>query len=281
MLPEEAKQRRNRLIHTFGNLTLVTGKLNPSMSNSSWDTKKKALSEHGAFALNRQLCALVSWDDAAIEQRAAELFNLANTIWPKPVVAKAIGESGKQRTVAIVLTRSSSQDETSTSTEPEGDQNRPERHSLRKKFWEGLISRAKAMNTRHGNIAPGEYSWIAAGSGVRGCPFTYAIGQHEGRVELFIDRGPGKKEENKRMFDWLHNHKSEIEQAFGGGLDWQRLDDKQGCRIAHTITVGGWRSDESKWPGIHEAMIDAMARLEKALTPLLPKLNAEFASQDA
>jgi len=154
----------------------------------------------------------------------------------------------------------------------------PERHSLRKKFWQGLITRAKAKNTRHGDIAPSEYSWIAAGSGVRGCPFTYAIGQNEGRVELFMDRGTGKADENKRMFDWLLKHKSEIEQAFGGVLDWQRLDDKQGCRIAHALTVGGYRSDVSKWPGIQDAMIDAMTRLENALTPLLPKLNAEFAS---
>lgn len=84
MLPEEAKERRNRLIHTFGNLTLVTGKLNPSMSNSSWETKKKALSEHGTFALNRKLCGLDAWDDGAIEHRAAELFHFAMAIWPKP-----------------------------------------------------------------------------------------------------------------------------------------------------------------------------------------------------
>jgi uncharacterized membrane protein len=64
-------------------------------------------------------------------------------------------------------------------------------------------------------------------------------------------------------------------------LFWQRLDDKQACRIAHTLTVGGYRSDESKWPGIQDAMIDAMTRLEKALAAHLPKLNAEFASEGA
>jgi hypothetical protein len=114
---------------------------------------------------------------------------------------------------------------------------------------------------------------------VRGLPFTYTIGQEAGTVELYIDRGSGKKEENKRMFDWLLKHKNEIEQAFGGGLDWQRLDDKQACRIVHTLTLGGWKSDESKWPAIQDAMIDAMARLEHALAPHLLKLNKEFASE--
>src|SRR5262249_9989579 len=34
---EEAEQRRDQLIHTLGNLTLVTRKLNPSMSNRGWE----------------------------------------------------------------------------------------------------------------------------------------------------------------------------------------------------------------------------------------------------
>jgi hypothetical protein len=88
---EEARERRNRLIHTFGNMTLVTGKLNPSMSNSAWETKRAALSEHGAFTLNRRLCALKTWDEAAIERRAGELFALAKEVWPRPVAPTAPG----------------------------------------------------------------------------------------------------------------------------------------------------------------------------------------------
>ena len=61
-------------------------------------------------------------------------------------------------------------------------------------------------------------------------------------------------------------------------MSWQRLDDKQACRIAHTLALGGYRSDESKWPGIQDAMIEAMTRLENALMPYLEKLKTEFAS---
>jgi uncharacterized protein (DUF1810 family) len=102
---EEAKQLRDQLLHTFGNLTLVTGMLNPAMSNSAWTTKKAALSEHGAFALNRKitLCALPTWDETAIKHRAVELFHLAKTIWPKPVAAGTIEESVEQRTLDALL----------------------------------------------------------------------------------------------------------------------------------------------------------------------------------
>jgi hypothetical protein len=157
----------------------------------------------------------------------------------------------------------------------------PKRYGLRKKFWSGLLTRPKTKATRHANIAPGEYSWIAAGSGVRGAPFTYSIGQNEGRVELYIDRGAGTKDENKRMFDWLQKHKNEIEQAFGCELVWQRLDEKQGCRIAYNATAGGWKSDESKWPEIQDAMIDAMTRLETALAPHLGNLKSALPSLTA
>ena len=154
-----------------------------------------------------------------------------------------------------------------------------ERYSLRLKFWGSLLNRPNAKATRHANNKPGKYSWIAAGSGVKGLPFQYVIGQHEGRVELFIDRGADAgKEGSKGIFDTLHSHKAEIEQSFGGVLSWERLEDKRACRIAFTTTAGGWRSDEAKWPAIQDAMIDAMIRLEQALTPHLEKLKTELAS---
>jgi len=144
-----------------------------------------------------------------------------------------------------------------------------------KRFWEGLLSRPKAKGTRHANTSPVEYGWIAAGSGVRGVPFTYVIGKDEARVEIYIDRGTGRAAENKRIFDLLREHQGEIEAAFCGGLSWQRLDDKGACRIAYILTAGGYKSDESKWPDIQDAMIDAMIRLEKALTPHLESLSEE------
>jgi hypothetical protein len=162
-----------------------------------------------------------------------------------------------------------------------GLRHQAERDALRKRFWQGLLSRPKAKNTRHANIKPGGYSGIAAGSGVKGLPFVYVIGQDEGRVELWIDRGAGKATENKDIFDRIRAAKDEIETAFGGELDWQRLDDKQGCRIAYATTAGGYRSDEAKWPQIQDAMIDAMSRLEKALTPHLTNLKTELAAEGA
>jgi Domain of unknown function (DUF4268) len=174
------------------------------------------------------------------------------------------------------------QDQTNTSPEQQREQERPERYGLRERFWEGLLSRPKIKTTRHANIAPnGESSWIAAGTGVRGLPLQYVIGQDECRVELYIDRGSDLAKANKRIFDRLCAQKKEIDGSFGSELSWQRLDDKRACRIAYTLAVGGYKSDESKWPEIQDAIIDAMIRLEKALIPHLEKLKTELASEGA
>jgi hypothetical protein len=159
--------------------------------------------------------------------------------------------------------------------EQRGRKERAEQYGIRRRFWQGMLARAALRTPLHANNSPGEYHWVGASSGVRGLSFNYLIRQDGATVELYIDRGA--EETNKPLFDRLLACKEEIERAFGGELSWQRLDAKRSCRIAHTITPGGWRSDESQWPEIHEAMVDAMIRLEKAMKPHIATLKSEFA----
>ena len=148
-----------------------------------------------------------------------------------------------------------------------------ERHILRRKFWTSLLERAKAKTKLHAGVSPSVYGWIATGAGKGGLAYTYAITQHDSKVELFISRGKGSQEENKVIFDTLKEHQQEIEEPFGGPLAWERLDTKQACRIAKYFGLGGYRDEESKWPSIQDAMIDGMIRLEKGLHPQIAKLK--------
>ena len=81
---DEAESTLNRLIHSFGNLTLLTYKLNPSVSNGDWATKKSAIRKHSILMLNKQLDDYSVWDEKQIEARGKELFRLAKKIWPAP-----------------------------------------------------------------------------------------------------------------------------------------------------------------------------------------------------
>jgi uncharacterized protein with ParB-like and HNH nuclease domain len=49
----EATTKRDRVKHTFGNLTLLTQPLNSSVSNSAFERKKPEISKNSALALNR------------------------------------------------------------------------------------------------------------------------------------------------------------------------------------------------------------------------------------
>ena len=81
---EEAEVRRDRLLHTMGNLTLLTKKLNPKVSNGPWDEKRAAILEHSALTLNRKLQDHLEWSEEAIIRRGKELFEVATQVWPFP-----------------------------------------------------------------------------------------------------------------------------------------------------------------------------------------------------
>jgi hypothetical protein len=83
--PGKAVEAREQLIHTVGNLTLVTGKLNPSLSNAGWAEKRAAIRQHTALTLNREVQDSDVWDEDTIRRRGHELFDGARTIWPHPV----------------------------------------------------------------------------------------------------------------------------------------------------------------------------------------------------
>ena len=79
---EDATQKRESLLHTLGNLTLVTGKLNSALSNGAWGAKLPEIKSYAAIHLNRNLPA--NWNEAAIQKRGARLAKLALEIWPAP-----------------------------------------------------------------------------------------------------------------------------------------------------------------------------------------------------
>lgn len=146
-----------------------------------------------------------------------------------------------------------------------------ERFVLRRNFWTQLLDRAKSRTSLHANISAGQHNWIGTGAGKSGLGYNYVIRQHDGQVELYIDRGD--EAENKAIFDTLAQARVSIEETFGGPLSWQRLEGKRACRVCYAVDTGGYR-DEDRWAAIQDVMIDAMIRLEKAFKPYVAKLRA-------
>lgn len=80
-----ARMERDAVIDVFGNLTLLTGPLNTSVSNGPYSKKMVAVRSHSSLALNRELNAYDEWTETTIAQRGALLFATARTIWAAPV----------------------------------------------------------------------------------------------------------------------------------------------------------------------------------------------------
>ncbi len=75
---------RQEAINKMGNLTLLTQKLNTSVSNGPFATKLPAVKAHAALTINRDLHAYDRWDEETILKRGQSLFELARRIWPGP-----------------------------------------------------------------------------------------------------------------------------------------------------------------------------------------------------
>jgi Domain of unknown function (DUF4268) len=146
-----------------------------------------------------------------------------------------------------------------------------ENSSRRFRFWDALLKLAKTKTKLHANISPANESWIAASAGKSGVTFNYTLRKHDASVELYIYRQDAI-DETKAIFDKLAAQRTAIEMSFGAPLDWQRRDGKAGSRIEKRLNLGGYL-DEAKWPEVHLALADTMARLEQAMKPHIVQLQ--------
>ncbi|MXY53821.1 MAG: DUF4268 domain-containing protein [Gammaproteobacteria bacterium] len=137
------------------------------------------------------------------------------------------------------------------------------------RFFEGLLERAKARTQLHANVSPGKAHWVGAGAGISGLTFNYVARRHNAVVELYIDTPDS--DANKHMLQTLFEKKEEVEDAFGGPLEWDSKDDRRSCRVRKTFARGGVR-DEGDWDAIHDELAEGMGNLEKALRPHLKAL---------
>ena len=82
---ESPEQRRDRILHSIGNLTLIGRNLNIKLKNSAWQTKKSLLQEHSKLYLSNDLLEHSGdWDEEAIQERSEHIAQIALDIWPGP-----------------------------------------------------------------------------------------------------------------------------------------------------------------------------------------------------
>lgn len=83
----EAREARQRLLHSIGNLTLVTPGFNSSLSNVAFRLKRPEIAANSSLMLNayfQKFADTDTWDEASIVARAETLFERARAVWPHP-----------------------------------------------------------------------------------------------------------------------------------------------------------------------------------------------------
>ena len=134
---------------------------------------------------------------------------------------------------------------------------------LRFDFWKSLIERRRNMADVYEDISPSTYNFIGKEAGRGGLYFYFTITNNFGQVKLYIDRGKDKKEENKKVFDSLFEHKKGIEEIFGEELSWDRRDTQIFSEIRKRYKFSTL-NDRTTWGEIQKKMIEGMVRLEAA-----------------
>ena len=77
----DATRRRDKVVQTMGNLTILSQALNASESNLGWTEKRPALQKHSLLPINQNIASQAKWDESSIRARGLELYDHAQRIW--------------------------------------------------------------------------------------------------------------------------------------------------------------------------------------------------------
>lgn len=144
-------------------------------------------------------------------------------------------------------------------------QDRSDRRTLRLQFWEALLARARPRTISHAGRSGTTGRSLSGSIGRTGFVPSYVVRRDDTHVELRISFGAGQAARNKAAFHALQVQKDAVERDFGKELDWQERPDGDGCLIRYAIEGGGYSSPIDQWPQVHDRMIDAMMRLDRAM----------------
>ncbi|QOI99905.1 MAG: DUF4268 domain-containing protein [Phycisphaeraceae bacterium] len=143
------------------------------------------------------------------------------------------------------------------------------RHSQRRAFWTVVLPEVKRETGRFTNWAPPDGEWLASGLGVKGVRVVIRVKRDNCAADCYIDAGPGSRDWNKAVFDWLYARRAEIDAAFGPGLEWHRMDNRQASSLTVYPVDVGYTSAPDQWPEAARGLSACVQRMYTALRPHL------------
>jgi len=143
-----------------------------------------------------------------------------------------------------------------------------ERGLANQRFFEAVLAEFKRLRpgmTSASKVAAGSYAGMAAGR--TGFSLSWVFGgQGRLRVELYIDTGD--RDQNKGFFDALYARRDDLSAALGGGVVWERLDEKRASRVSvHRVVPPTPSPDENL--DLRSWAVETMVRWNDVLRPVI------------
>ena len=129
-------------------------------------------------------------------------------------------------------------------------------------FWTQFMAELRLKSDDFNREKPGKEHWMNFGAGVSAVEYSVSATGKNATVSMVFIRSD--KNENKKLFDLVAKHKSEIEQQFGKPLTWQRLDEKISSRIEIQLP-GANIYDSEQWPKIRSFLLENLIKLNQAI----------------
>jgi ADP-ribosyl-[dinitrogen reductase] hydrolase len=151
----------------------------------------------------------------------------------------------------------------------EDKKNLAARHVKRLEFWKVLLEELNKRTTTYKNVNPIKDNWLDAGTGLSGVSFSFVVRMDSVAIRLVLNRD---KDVNKKMFDFLYEHKENIEKSFGESLVWNRMDAHKSSRVEF-VTKSVGLADTSNWgPGV-QMLAEKFVNWERVFKPYIGKLS--------
>ncbi|MGV7222776.1 MAG: DUF4268 domain-containing protein [Nitrospinales bacterium] len=137
-------------------------------------------------------------------------------------------------------------------------------------FFNQLLDKSNQKIRLFDNVsAQGYQSWLGAGSGRSGISWNYVVRNSDSRVEMFFQSNDGNL--NKSRFEFLQNLKAEIEEKFGGPLDWDYRANRKQHYIRSWCNIGGLKQREN-WDEIQKDLVSKMKSMVDSIGPYIQQL---------
>jgi len=149
-------------------------------------------------------------------------------------------------------------------------------------FWKAFVDAGRTRDPLFNFIVPRHRGEIYSNPGYPrvGFMLKHTFNRGRARAEFYIDDGRSITHSNA-LFRALESQKMQIEQDFGGPLEWHGRPNQRVSRISKSLPMDVDFQNQATWPPCIDQLIATTIHLDKAFRPLLDAVAAKAEAEMA